>query len=92
MCPVKINIHELLLLNRQQSVTEGLADSQEKLTFKMWAKAMKNRRMMDLVPAKVKNMALRMILKDTWSRKREPLQVAPKSFGKLYKEYQKKKK
>ncbi|RDC64924.1 LutB/LldF family L-lactate oxidation iron-sulfur protein [Adhaeribacter pallidiroseus] len=92
VCPVKINIHELLLLNRQQSVAEGLADNQEKLTFKMWARAMKNRRMMDLVPTRMKNMALRFILKDTWSRKREPLQVAPKSFGKLYKEYQKKKK
>lgn len=92
VCPVKINIHELLLLNRQQSVAEGLADNQEKLAFKMWTKAMKNRRLMDLVPTSLKNMALKMILKDTWSRKREPLQVAPKPFGKLWKEYQKKKK
>jgi L-lactate dehydrogenase complex protein LldF len=91
VCPVKINIHELLLLNRQQSVAEGLADNQEKLTFQLWTKAMKNRRMMDLVPVKLKNMALKMVLKDTWSRKREPLQVAPKSFGKLWKEHQKKK-
>ncbi len=91
VCPVKINIHELLLLNRQQSVTEGLADNQEKLTFQMWTKAMKNRRLMDLVPVKLKNMALKMVLKDTWSRKREPLQVAPRSFGKLWKEHQKKK-
>ena len=86
VCPVKINIHNLLLLNRKQSVDEGMADSQEKLAFKVWVKAMKNRKLMDMAPASIKNFMLRYVQKETWSKRREPLQVPQKSFNQLWKE------
>ncbi|MDX5347383.1 MAG: LutB/LldF family L-lactate oxidation iron-sulfur protein [Hymenobacteraceae bacterium] len=86
VCPVKIPIHNLLLLNRKQAVAEGFVDSSEKTGFKFWAKAMKHRKLMNLVPAFGKNIALKMVQKDTWSKRREPLQVAPKSFNQLWKE------
>jgi len=86
VCPVKINIHNLLLLNRKQSVDEGLADNQEKTSFKFWLKAMKSRTLLNLAPAGVKNFVLKQVLKDTWSKRREPLHVPKKSFNQLWKE------
>ena len=86
VCPVKINIHNLLLLNRKQSVDEGMADKKERYIFKFWEYGMKNPKMLERVPSGLKNFALRKIQQDTWSKRREPLQVAPKSFRQLWKE------
>ncbi len=86
VCPVKINIHNLLLLNRKQSVDQGMADSQETTAFKFWLKAMKSRKLMNIAPASVKNFVLRYVQKDTWSKRREPLQAPKKSFNQLWKE------
>lgn len=86
VCPVKINIHNLLLLNRKQSVEHGLADKQETTAFRFWLKAMKSRTLLNLAPAFAKNFVLKQVLKDTWSKRREPLHVPPKSFNQLWKE------
>lgn len=86
VCPVKINIHNLLLLNRRQSVEQGFTEKTERTTFKLWLKAMKSRTLLNLAPAGVKNFVLKQVLKDTWSKRREPIQVAPKSFNQLWKE------
>ena len=86
VCPVKINIHNLLLLNRKQSVEQGMAEGQEKTAFKFWLKAMKNRRLLNMAPAGMKNFVLKYALKDTWSKRREPLHVPKKSFNQLWKE------
>jgi L-lactate dehydrogenase complex protein LldF len=89
VCPVKINLHNLLLLNRKQSVEEGLADKSEHTTFNLWLKAMKSRKLLNLAPAGIKNIVLKQVLKNSWSKRREPLKVAPKSFNQLWKERQK---
>ncbi|SIT88018.1 LutB/LldF family L-lactate oxidation iron-sulfur protein [Pontibacter indicus] len=86
VCPVKINIHNLLLLNRRQSVEQGFAEKNERTTFKLWLKAMKSRKLLNMAPAGVKNFVLKQVLKDTWSKRREPIKVAPKSFNQLWKE------
>lgn len=86
VCPVKINLHNLLLLNRKQSVDEGLVDKQERYVFKFWEYGMKHPKMLDLAPTKLKNYVLRKVQEGTWSKHREPLQVAPKSFRQLWKE------
>lgn len=89
VCPVKINIHNILLLNRRQSVDMGLADKQEQTTFMLWKKAMKSRTLLNLAPASIKNFVLKQVLKDTWSKRREPLKLPPKSFQQLWKERRK---
>jgi L-lactate dehydrogenase complex protein LldF len=88
VCPVKINIHNLLLLNRNQSVEQGLGEKPENMAFRFWLKAMKSRRLWDLLPVSAKNLLLRMVLKDTWSKKRAPVTIAPKSFRRMWKERQ----
>lgn len=86
VCPVKINIHNLLLLNRKQSVDMNLAESQERTALKLWLKAMKSRKLMNMAPAGIKNYVLKYVQKSSWSKRREPLKVAPKSFNQLWKE------
>ena len=86
VCPVKINLHNLLLLNRKQSVDEGLVEKQERYVFKFWEYGMKHPRLLDMAPVGIKNYALRKVQKETWSKRREPLQAAPKSFRQLWKE------
>ncbi|MBO3272791.1 LutB/LldF family L-lactate oxidation iron-sulfur protein [Hymenobacter defluvii] len=87
VCPVKINIHNLLLKNRQQSVQEGMADSEETRAIYFWKLAMLNRRLLNLLPARAKNWALfRMLTLVGWNKRREALEVAPKSFNKLWRE------
>jgi len=87
VCPVKINIHNLLLKNRQQSVQEGLNDSEEKRAIYFWKQAMLNRRLLNILPARAKNWALfRMLTLVGWSKRREALEVAPKSFNKMWRE------
>jgi L-lactate dehydrogenase complex protein LldF len=86
VCPVRIDIHNLLLLNRRQSVVEGLSDKSEKLGFKMWERGMKSRRLMNLAGAGLKNMALKVLFKDTWGRRRLTPVLPPRSFNQLWKE------
>jgi L-lactate dehydrogenase complex protein LldF len=86
VCPVRIDIHNLLLLNRRQSVTEGLNDKSEAVGFKMWVRGMKSRRLMNLAGAGFKNMALKVLFKDTWGRRRVTPVLPPRSFNQLWKE------
>ena len=87
VCPVKINIHNLLLKNRQQSVQEGLEEREERRAIYFWKRAMLSRRLLNLLPARAKNWALfRMLTLVGWSKRREALEVAPKSFNKLWRE------
>jgi len=91
VCPVRINLHNLLLLNRQQSVAEGFADKQEQMTMRAWEFAMNHKKLLNMTPASLKSYGLRLILKDTWSKRRTPLQAAPKTFKDLWSEHQRKK-
>ncbi len=86
VCPVRIDIHNLLLLNRQQSVEAGLNDKTEALGFKLWERGMKSRRLMNLVGFRLKNWALGTLFKDTWGRRRITPALPPRSFNQLWKE------
>ncbi|WP_192822935.1 LutB/LldF family L-lactate oxidation iron-sulfur protein [Rufibacter sp. LB8] len=81
VCPVKIPLHNLLLLNRKQSVEEGLVDKNEKLAFRAFAYGMKNRKLINFAPAAVKNFVLRKLQQDTWAIRREPLTAPAQSFN-----------
>jgi L-lactate dehydrogenase complex protein LldF len=92
VCPVKIDIHNLLLLNRNQSVKMGLTSSSERLGFKLWMKAMLNQRLMRLPGAKLKTFMLNFIFKNSWNKRRKEIQLAPKSFHTLWNERMKQQK
>jgi L-lactate dehydrogenase complex protein LldF len=86
VCPVKIPIHELLLLNRRQSVREGHFAKAEKFGFQMWKKAMMNRKLMNIVGGGVKSKAANYMFAKSWGKRRGKIKVASKSFNELWKE------
>lgn len=84
VCPVKINLHELLLANRQESVKLGFTNSSERSMQKWAKKVLKKRKMVDFGSSKIKNIALKMFLKKVWGPRRTLPVFAPKSFNKLW--------
>ncbi len=86
VCPVKIDIHNILLQNRRQSVQEKLSSASEERLWKLWQRGMKSRRLMNLAPAWMKNLILKIGIKETWGRRRTIPQLAPRSFNQLWKD------
>jgi L-lactate dehydrogenase complex protein LldF len=86
VCPVKIELHKLLLLNRRDSVQQGLNTKSEKWTFSVWKKAMLSRKLMNKGGAKAKNFMLQNFFKKSWGSRRKLPEVAPRSFNEWWKE------
>lgn len=86
VCPVKIDIHKMLLLNRRDAVAGGLVNKTEKLGWKGWKSGMMKRSMMDVFSGGWKNRLLKLLFKKNWGDTRNMPEVAPKSFSKLWKE------
>jgi len=86
VCPVKIDLHELLLVNRRQAVDQGLDTKAEQRLWMYWKKAMLSRRLTDLAGGKVKNYLLQYLFKQAWGNRRHLPTVAPKSFNKMWRE------
>lgn len=86
VCPVKIDLHKLLLVNRRQSVNQELTTKNEDRTWYFWRRAMMSRKLMNMANGKLKNMALRWFVKGSWGNRRELPVVAPKSFNERWRE------
>jgi L-lactate dehydrogenase complex protein LldF len=91
VCPVNIDIHNLLLLNRKDSVEEKLTTRSEDVIWNFWRKAMMKRSRMDRGGATFKNFMVRRFFKDAWGERRDLPIVAPKSFNQLWKDRMKNK-
>jgi L-lactate dehydrogenase complex protein LldF len=89
VCPVRINIHELLLHNRHKAVEENHTSGGEKMSWFGWKQASLSRRMMNLVGGKTKNFFMQKFFKEAWGDNRELPVFAPKSFNQLWKERKK---
>ena len=88
VCPVKINLHELLLDNRREAVIEGESSFAEKFAWKMWKQASLSRTLMNQGNAPIKNWVINKMFKG-WSDKRSPLEFPKKTFNQLWKEQHK---
>ncbi len=86
VCPVKIPLHELLLVNRNESVNKGYTTRKEKLSMYWWKKILLSRKKMDLIGGGIKNKLLNKFFKKHWGSRRELPKVEEKSFNKLWKE------
>jgi L-lactate dehydrogenase complex protein LldF len=91
VCPVKIDLHKMLLLNRRDAVKEGLSTQKEKWGWAAWKKAMQSRKLTDFFGGKMKNFILKAFFKNAWGKFRELPNVAEKSFAQRWAEEQKKK-
>ena len=86
VCAVKINLHELLLVNRHEAVEQNLTSSSEKLSWYMWKQASLSRKMMNMASGKTKNWVIGKMFHKAWGEHRELPEFAPKSFNQLWKE------
>ena len=86
VCPVKIEIHKMLLLNRRDAVKEGIVTKKEKWGWAIWKKGMLNRKWMDFFSGRNKNRILNLFFKKSWGHFREMPHVAEKSFSKQWAE------
>ncbi len=85
VCAVKINLHELLLLNRKESVEEGLATFSEKTAWKVWRMASLKRGMMNMGSGNLKNKVVNKLFKG-WNTHRSNLEFSKKTFNQLWKD------
>jgi len=86
VCPVKIDIHKMLLLNRRDAVKHQVVTKKEEWAWAIWKKGMLSRKMMDFFKGKTKNFFLRTLFKKTWGHLRDMPVVADKSFSKEWAE------
>jgi L-lactate dehydrogenase complex protein LldF len=89
VCPMKINLHELLLENRKEAVELGEASFAEKFAWKVWKQTSMNRKLMNQGNAPIKNWVINKMFKG-WSGQRAPLEFPTKTFNQLWKEGHKK--
>jgi L-lactate dehydrogenase complex protein LldF len=86
VCPMHINLHKLLVLNRKDAVQDGYYKGAEKIGWQVWKQAMLNRSLMNQGGSGIKNFMLRTLFKNTWGKNRELPVIAKKSFHQLWKE------
>ena len=89
VCPVRINLHEILLDNRHEAVTEGESSLSERLAWKAWRTASLNRGMMNLGNGRMKNWVVNKVFKG-WAQHRDQLDFSQKTFNELWKAQHKK--
>ena len=85
VCPLKINIHEMLLENRSLAVEEKLNNFSENTTWKLWERAMLSRGIMNVAGAGIKSKVVNKLFKDSWGKHRGEIQFAETSFNKMWK-------
>ena len=84
VCAVKINLHELLLDNRNEAVQKGYSSFAERMAWKIWKQAMIHRKLMNAGNSKIKSWVVNKLLKG-WKDSRGKLEFPQKSFNQLWK-------
>ena len=87
VCAVKINLHELLLNNRRETVRLGKGNMMEKIAWTVWQQSMLFRPAMNLGNSKIKNWMVNKIFKG-WVAHRSDLNFPEKTFNQQWKEKQ----
>lgn len=85
VCPMRINLHELLLDNRHEAVSQGTSTLAERVAWKAWMVASLNRPMMNMGNGKMKNWVVNKVFKG-WAVHRSELDFTPKTFNEMWKE------
>ena len=89
VCPVRINLHELLLENRHEAVVEGNSSLAERIAWKAWKQSSLNRKMMNMGNGKLKNWVVNKIFK-AWTMHHGNLHFSQQTFNEMWKEKQEK--
>lgn len=85
VCAVKINLHELLLHNRYESVAFGNSSIAERIAWKAWSQACLHRKSMNLGNGAIKSWVVNRMFKG-WTNHRADLQFSKRTFNELWNE------
>jgi L-lactate dehydrogenase complex protein LldF len=85
VCPVRINLHELLLDNRHEAITKGSSTLVERIAWKAWKTASLNRGIMNMANGTIKNKVVNTIFKG-WTQHRANLDFSKKTFNEMWNE------
>lgn len=86
VCPVKIPLHELLLVNRNHAVKNGYYTFFEKQSINISSKVLGSRKLLNMLSGNTKNKLMNLTVAGTWGPRRDLPEIAPKSFNQLWKE------
>jgi L-lactate dehydrogenase complex protein LldF len=90
VCPVRINLHELLLENRHEAVDGGNSSWSERVAWKVWKTASLSRGIMNMGNGSLKNWFVNKVFKD-WTAHHGNLNFSQKTFNEMWKEKRSKK-
>jgi len=85
VCPLKINIHGMLLENRAIVVEKRLNKNSENFSWSLWQRAMLSRNLLNAAGAGIKNKVVNKVFKDSWCKDRGEIHFAEISFNKMWK-------
>lgn len=86
VCPVRIPLHEMLLVNRNESVKKGYAKASEKISMVGMKHFLMKRKRMDMINSRFKNIGMQLMFKSAWGSRRELPKFAKKSFREQWQE------
>ncbi len=89
VCPVKIEIHKMLLLNRRDVVDNQFATKTEMWGWFFWKRGMLSRRMINTFGGKFKNFILRKFFDGAWGKRRTLPEIPMESFNQQWKKLKK---
>jgi len=85
VCAVKINLHELLLENRKESVDKGMVTFSEKAAWKLWKISSLRRGFMNMGNGNLKSTVVNKLFKG-WNTERSDLHFSKKTFNEMWKD------
>jgi L-lactate dehydrogenase complex protein LldF len=86
VCPVRINLHELLLENRREAVVKGTSSLTERIAWKAWKRGSLSRKLMNKANYKMKNWVVNKVFKG-WTQHRSDLNFSEKTFNQMWEEF-----
>lgn len=89
VCPTKIDVDRLLLLNRRDAVRENMQTPTEYKGWKYYLRILRKRKFLDFFSGHTKNKILSFFSKKVWINKSDQPVFAPKSFAQQWKEKRK---
>lgn len=85
VCPMKIDIHNHLIRNRRDAITEGVIETSERFSWFSWSKLMLNRKNMNR-QSSLRNFTFKSFFRKQWGEERELPKIAEKTFNQLWRE------
>jgi L-lactate dehydrogenase complex protein LldF len=84
VCPVGINLHEMLINNRKTIIETGNTSKMESTGWQLWQKAMLKRKYMNMAGGKMKQFMFKRFFHNTWGKRRATPEFPKKSFNQLW--------